>query len=141
MFHLEHDFAFERPVDVRDLRAVLDDDVPMAQCALVRQPVNGAEVAAGGLLQSRPGAWRPRDCWVGNPPRHVHWLEHEEWFTTNPSLIPTSVLAAHPLVVEDECEGRYGLRLRSLGRRFAYLGRLDDPPAVRHIGARTGTGY
>ena len=49
VFHLEADFEFRRPVDLAGFATVLAARPHVAQMALVRQPWNDVELAAGGL--------------------------------------------------------------------------------------------
>lgn len=142
VFYLEHDFEFLRPVDLRDAATVLAENPQIAQVALMRDAVNPAEKAAGGLFESRPSEYvkqveRPDDFETG---RTIPWLQHDRYFTTNPSLMTRSFMEANPWPPYDEqCEGRFGIDLREKGFRFAALG--EGEPWVRHIGERDGFGY
>lgn len=137
VFHLEDDFTFNRPVDVDRMAAVLAALPDLVQMALVRNPVNDAELAAGGVIEAaraRGVTFQHRSylgCW---------WLEHRGFFTTNPSVYSTG-LCRQGWPVERECEGKFGLRvLEDPAARFAYWGEGD--PWVEHIGhERVGTGY
>lgn len=131
VFWLEHDFRFYRPVNLTHLATVLDHHQRLAQMALMRQPQNDAEIKAGGVIEARPDA-----MWVRQP----GWIEHQEFFTTNPSLIPARTFG-HDWPDGDRCEGRFGIQLREAGMAFGYWG--TGEPWVEHIGARdeTGKGY
>lgn len=131
VFWLEHDFRFLNHVPVDRLQAVLEDHW-LAQVALMRQPVNEAEKAAGGVVASRPGRFWPQ---AGG------YLLHEEYFTTNPSMMRTSFMLENPWPEDgEECEGKFGIALRIIGYRFAVWG--DGKPWVEHVGElRTGKGY
>jgi len=137
VFHLEQDFTFNRPIDLGDLHNILVKRPSLAQVALLRQAWNPDEIAAGGLIQVRP------DDYVTHLDRDDrHWLEHDLFFTTNPSLYRRSLIDMFDWPAGPESEGRFGMKLREAGFHFAYWGAKDDPPAVHHIGAhRAGEGY
>jgi hypothetical protein len=137
IFHVEQDFTFNRPVDLGDLQNILAKRPNLAQIALLRQAWNPDEIEAGGLLQLRP------DEYVSHLDRDGRcWLEHDLFFTTNPSLYRRSLIDMFDWPAGPESEGRFGLKLREHGFRFAYWGARDDGPAVHHIGAhRAGQGY
>lgn len=151
VFWLEHDFLIERDVDLRELAFVVDEH-RLAQMALMREAVNAAEKAAGGLYESRPGEYAKQHAWFdrfrGDPgqlstPHEMYerpWLEHSSYFTTNPSLMRRDFMVAHPWPGgEPECEGRYGITLREAGYRFGVWG--EGEPWCRHVGVRSGFGY
>jgi hypothetical protein len=153
VFWLEHDFVLLRPLDLRPLAVVLDADRRLAQMALVRGPVSPDEVAAGGLVASRPGEFVPREPYPSDilgslcagPGAGVEmratWLEHRSYFTTNPSLMRRDFMVEHPLLDDGDpaCEGRYGIGLRDAGFTFGAWG--DGEPWVDHVGVRSGHGY
>lgn len=145
VLHLEDDFVL---VDgdltlARWLRA-LDGHGWLANMALLRQPWNTEEIAAGGVMRVRPADW-----FTSGDGRDT-WTEHRVCFTTNPTLYRASLLPGWPDVDADS-EGLFTHRLLEEGTpecptakqlRFAYLGAADDPPRVEHIGVqRIGTGY
>ena len=74
--------------------------------------------------------------------RHFHsFLEHDLFFTTNPSLYRRSLLD-NQWPEGPQSEGRFTGWMRDLGYRFAYLGEGSDPPWVHHIGdERAGKDY
>jgi hypothetical protein len=137
IFHLEGDFTFARKVDLADFENILDKRPNLAQVALLRQPWSDAEKEAGGIIQMRP------DEFVSHLDRDGRtWLEHDLFFTTNPSLYRRSLIESFDWPRGAQSEGRFGGRLREVGFRFAFWGAKDDPPAVTHIGEnRVGTGY
>lgn len=128
VFWLEHDFVFTRRVDLVDLALVLDaapTEFPLAQMSLMRGAVNAREKRAGVLTGGRDRGG---------------WLEHHDYFTTNPSLMSVAFMARHPWPEYDqECEGRFGADLKSEGYSYGVWG--DGAPWVDHIGKRTGKGY
>lgn len=141
VFWLEHDFTFERDVQLYDVADVLDADPMLAQMALMRDAVNEQEKAAGGLYESRAGEYEMR--W-GNPTPGdewaPQWLEHRSYFTTNPSLMRREFMAENPWpTYPSECEGRFGIDLLERGYSFGVWG--DGEPWVAHAGVRTGFGY
>lgn len=149
VFWLEQDFEFVRPVDLRALATVLTVNPQLAQVALMRDAVNETEKNAGGLFESRPGQYRQQmevlaDDGVADDrdpsATLIPWLEHEIYFTTNPSLMLRSFMEANPWPDYPEfCEGKFGLDLRAKGFRFAAMG--SGEPWVRHVGVRDGFGY
>lgn len=132
VFHLEEDFTLNRSIHVAVLAQVLDEHPEFAQIALKRQPVNAVERAAGGLMQSQPrDTWRERNGLV----------EHELNFTTNPSLIPAHAIRCALSQPEPLTEPAITQHLLAAGYRFAYLGLVDDPPLVTHIGEQRTQGW
>lgn len=137
VFHLEDDFVINRPVRLEDMAAVLSAERHLVQLALRRQPWNDAERAAGGIVEQRPEAYVERT-------RDGHaWLEHELFFTTNPSLYRRS-LTTRGWPDGEHSEGRFGIELRDRhpDARFAFWGSRDSGEWCQHIGhERVGTGY
>lgn len=148
VFWLEHDFRFRRTVDLNELVAVLEEP-KVAQVALRRQPVSAEEVAAGGYVAMRPDcytqretSYAPADGFTGPMnASSVQWLDHDLFWTTNPSLFKRRLTDEYPWPVRPECEGHFGIALRAAGYRFALMGGRDDLPWVEHVGDRTGFGY
>lgn len=151
LFHLEDDFTFNRDVDLDDIAYVLDTHRYLAQMALRRQPWNDAEKAAGGVVELIPTAFsdqstfRPKEgAAVGFDPQLLMWLEHREFWTTNPSLIRVEHILNNPWPNVPQSEGRYTLALKDYDPdlRFGYWGHRDSGEWVHHIGdQRVGTGY
>ena len=137
VFHLEDDFTFNRPVDLARIVDVLVKRPNLCQMALVRQAWNPDEIEAGGLIQTRPDEFVSHLDREGNS-----WLEHDLFFTTNPSVYRRSLYEMFDWPEGAESEGRFGLKLREAGFRFGYWGAKDDDPLVHHIGEhRHGTSY
>jgi hypothetical protein len=148
VFHLEHDFVVHRPVDLRELALVLNSDPMLAQMALCRDAASDRERAAGGLVESRPGAFIERETCITDPsdasPQpgfwEAPWLEHRSYLTTNPSLMRREFMQRNPWPdYPSECEGRFGMDLVERGYRFGLWG--DGSVYCRHIGVRSGIGY
>lgn len=142
VFHLEHDFEIAEPVDLRDLAEVLDETPALAQMSLMRQAVNHAERAAGGLYELRRDDYELRTMCTTNA-KDVHFLRHRMYVTTNPSLMRRDWMEQHPWpdphMVTAECEGIYGWALREQGWDFGVWG--DGTPNCMHVGVRDGIGY
>lgn len=134
VFHLEQDFTFRRYVDLAAMIRVIEAHPYLVQIALLRQPVNDDERAAGGVIEQYPDSYVTRH-WHG-----LTWREHRRHVTTNPALWPRWVLergwpdAPHS-------EGHFGISLFAddANLRAAYWG---DSVYCDHIGdERKGTGY
>ncbi len=138
VFHLEDDFVIREPVDLQAMADVLTWRREVAQMALLRQPWNEAERAAGGIFET----WDPGDAVQQSTLGHW-WIEHRRYFTTNPSLYRRALLHEHNgWPIGPDSEGRFGIGLAHAGRTFGYWGSLGDAPRVEHIGTeRVGTGY
>lgn len=136
VFHLEDDFTFNEPVNLPALQGILDNNQRLAQIALVRQPWNAEEHAAGGIV-----ACHPDDYTEWHDEHDNYWLEHHRCFTTNPCLYRGDLLdKGWPQVPHSE--GIFTHQLLAEEYSFAYWGARSDPPAVHHIGdQRVGTGY
>lgn len=142
VFHAEDDFLYDDPIPVADMLALLRTFPYLAQVSLLRQACNDEEVAAGGLVESRPSTFE--DHSDGD----LAWMEQRAYFTTNPSLYPVALCdLGWPQVPNSE--GIFTHRLLEGGFagipgpdvRFGVLGTTADPPRVTHIGVRQGTGY
>lgn len=136
VFHLEDDFTFNRPVDLAAMADVLRANPHLAQMALRRQPWNDEERAAGGVVEQHPDDYT--DCADGG----YRWLGHRRFFTTNPSLYPTSI-TERGWPSGPHSEGRFSLDLFDDPQtRCAFWGARDSGEWVHHIGEhRNGTGY
>lgn len=137
VFWLEHDFIFEKRVDLRPMAVALSINTRLSQMQLMRASVNPDEHKAGGVMQqhiSRGSEFLKR--WTYGAP----WLEHNAYFTTNPSLMSVSFMRQNPWPAYNrECEGKFGIDLKSRGYTFGVWG--EGETWVRHIGERTGFGY
>lgn len=140
----EDDFVPTRPVDVGAMSRLLMSRWYIAQVALLRQPWNAEEKAAGGIIERNPDAYIEHSNNFGDA-----WLEHRQFWTTNPSVYRQS-LTRREWPEGAESEGRFGLDLLRYGTpevpgdqvRFAFWGRRGDGPWVEHIGhQRVGIGY
>jgi hypothetical protein len=139
VFHLEEDWAFLRPVDVRAMASVLDADPTLVQCALRREPVNDAERVAGGVVEAWPREYEERIALT--PTGGVPYLRHSLFFTTNPSLYRRELVEAEAWPQVPRSEDEFGRYLVRRGQRFAFLGERTEPVYLRHTGERRGTGY
>lgn len=137
VFSTEDDFTYNLAVDLDQLARVLDTQPNLVQLALRRQAWSQAEVAAGGVIEQHPEAYAD----VFDAEGHA-WLEHRQFFTTNPSLFRTALCCTGwPDVPRSE--GILSHRLMADSSvRFGFWGRRGDRPWVHHIGQhRKGTGY
>lgn len=131
----EDDFVITRDIDLEAITSVLKLKPYLAQMALLRQPWNEAERAAGGVIEQYPDSYKV----VGDGERHV-WREHRRFFTTNPALLPRWVVDLD-WPAGSESEGRFGVDLFADPTiRCAFWG--DRGEWCEHIGhSRVGTGY
>lgn len=137
VFHLEDDFLFNRDIDLDAMCKVLASNAHLAQLALRRQPWNAEEREAGGIVELRPADYTERSGAFGIN----RWLEHRNFFTTNPSLYRRS-LCCCGWPDDPYSEGKFGARLREDGYSFAFWGARDSGEWVEHVGReRVGTGY
>ena len=134
----EDDFRFVTDINLSEMAAVMRHDPRLAQVALLRQPWNAQESAAGGIVQMDPPSFT--ECTDG-----AHWwLAHRKFLTTNPHLTRAEFIREHQWPEGSQSEGRFSVDLfrRDPAVRSAFWGRADDPPRVEHIGTvRVGTGY
>lgn len=141
VFHLEDDFVLSAPVHLGELHDVLEAAPHVVQCALLRQPWNAAEVAAGGIIGQHPDDYVQCSGVVAED-RRPEWVEHRRFFTTNPSLYRRELLdVGWP--TGPESEGVFSARVfTDPAARSAFLGKITDRPRVEHIGHhRVGSGY
>lgn len=136
VFHVEDDFVFLRPVPLHQMAMVLEAHSHIAQIALLRQPWNEEERAAGGIIQANPDDFEQRAR------GGISWVEHRRFWTTNPSLYAAS-WCYNDWPQQQYSEGIWTHKLlREPELRFAFWGMKDQTPAVLHIGAeRAGHGY
>lgn len=147
VFHLEDDFTFNRPIDLQAMMLVLENEPNLVQLALRRQPWNDAERDSGGIIEQHPDAYLEVKAW-GHPRaiREVQtdwaWLEHRQFFTTNPSLYRRA-LCARGWPDGAQSEGHFTHQLlEDPELRFGFWGARDSGEWVTHIGdVRAGTGY
>lgn len=141
IFHLEDDFTFNRPAPLDEMAAILEAFPNVLNMALRRQPWNDLEAAAGGIIEQHPAAYIECAQHVTGRPS-LHWLEHRQFFTTNPGLYRRSlILEGWP-----DCPHSEGVftheRLRDPLLHFGYFGERSSTPWVHHIGThRAGIGY
>lgn len=135
IYWLEDDFLHNRAVDLTELAFVLEQEPQLAQMALMRQPVNAEEVAAGSFVRMRPGSYHRKGS------GGMKWLEHGVNWTTNPALFSRGIAAEYGWPVIPECEGHFGIKLREErpGTTFGLWG--DGDPWVHHSCERAGWGY
>lgn len=138
VFSTEDDFVVTRPVNLTAMQHVLDYHRNLAQMALRRQPWNDAEKAAGGIVEQHPNQYV--DCGDDNGNQ---WLQHRQFWTTNPSLIPRRILTQHPWPTVPHSEGVFSADVfTDRYRCCAFWGSRESGEWVRHIGAeRRGRGY
>jgi hypothetical protein len=136
VFWLEHDFRFQRTVDLNEMAAVLNSSEHLAQVSLLRQAVNRDESRLGGII---PLARERGQLFTPKQTMGVDWIEHSAYYTTNVNLMTVEFMARNPwTAARDQCEGKFGLDLLARGYNFAILG--DGQPWIEHVGVRDGSG-
>lgn len=137
VFHLEDDFIFNETIPLHEMIWILDRVPKLAQVVLKRQAWSPEEKEVGGIIEKAPDQYFQKY----NSDVEVAWVEHLNFFSTNPCLYRASLMKlGWPQVPHSE--GMFTFKLRDLGYKFAFYGTKEDPPWVNHIGnVRTGTGY
>ncbi len=134
LLHWEEDFRIDRPVPVDDMQWILDRAPHLAQVVLKRQPVNGEEVMAGGIIECHPDDYT--EC--HGLRQSCPWTEHTRIFSLNPCLIPRAVLQ---LGWPEGNEAAFTQTCVDAGYRFAFYGAKDTPPMVEHVGHTRAAGW
>jgi hypothetical protein len=135
VFHLELDFIFDRTIPVADMVEVLETHPHLVQMALLRQPWNDQERAAGSVANLLANDLMSFGGWG------ARWLEHRRYFTTNPCVYSRWV-AERGWPGGAESEGHFGIGLFASNPtlRAAFWGQGEE--WCIHIGdERTGSGY
>jgi hypothetical protein len=134
---IEEDFRLTEHLPLSRMRLILESNPHLAQVVLKRQPWSDEEKRAGGQIETNPAAYTQCERLL------LDWVEHSTLFSLNPCLIPRRTLElgwpSGPLGVGNES----GMTQRCLdaGMRFAYYGRIDDPPRCEHVGHVRGSGW
>jgi hypothetical protein len=133
VFQTEDDFDILKDVDVAAMASVLDANPELVQMALLRAPISDRERQRGTLLGYPPSDFTPHE-------QDGHqWLEHQRFFTCNPSLFRTS-LTEQAWPSGDHSEAVYGRKLFASGLRAALWG--EGETWIVHTGAvRAGGPY
>jgi hypothetical protein len=135
LLHVEEDMLFERQVPLREMRAILTYHEHLAQVVLKRHPWSPAEIEAGGQIETNRKAYT--QC---SDAKHS-WVEHQTLFSVNPCLIPRETLELEWKDFGGGLERSITDACLAEELSFAYYGRVDDPPYVRHIGHIRSAGY
>lgn len=134
IFHVEEDFTFNAEVDIDRMISILKMAPHIWQVALKRQPVNQEEADAGGFMQLDPSAYTQ---YYSNQDPSLVWLEHRKFFTLNPCVY--SIDITRPSWPKGGGEKEFGERVFERDdSTCAYLGTINDPPMVTHIGNYRG---
>jgi hypothetical protein len=154
VLHLEDDWRFLEPLDLAGMTALLAarrDDVAavgcpdLAQVALLRQPVAPLEIRAGGVVELWRESYTVSEVTLVPPDpigsQTIRWLEHDLFFTTNPSVYRRDLLELG-WPDSSRSEEVFTARCREAGYRFAFYG-ASAKPRVWHTGndRREGRGY
>lgn len=134
LWHQEEDWRYERYVNVRSIRVVLERNPQLAQIILRRgiEYGNQHEIDAGGWMEANPSVYTERQ--TGDH----RWCEHREIFSLNPCLIPRRILQ---MGWDDDNERGFTQRCLDAGYTFGVWGPLEGPPHITHTGAVRGNGW
>ena len=131
VFWSEDDFLFDRPADLGELQAEMDDHPDLVQMSLLRQAWYRHELDAGGVVEADPDAFECRG-------RH---LRHRAYWTMNPHLTRRLFLAGHPWPKGKWSEAQFAERVFAESHTHAGVWG-DGSPWVTHIGeVKAGRGY
>lgn len=133
IFHAEDDFLYLRGIPVDDMITLLQQEPNLVQVSLLRGPVNEEEISAGGIIQRNPAGFKQRQ--TGS----CQWVEHRQYFTTNPSVYRGS-LVERGWPSGSESEGKFSISLFSDPALSAGIWGTGEV-WVEHIGQREGIGY
>lgn len=134
IFHVEEDFTFEVDVDIEKMISILNMAPHLWQVALKRQPVNAEEAEVGGFMQQDPGAYVQ---YYSNFDPSLVWVEQRKFFTLNPCVY--SINITRPLWPKGGGEREFSQHVfQNEESACAFLGSIDDPPLVDHIGNYRG---
>lgn len=114
VLHWEDDVVLLRPLDLRDLVAVMEEEQNIAQMALVRCPW-GAEIEHGGYIPQFPGYYDRRETRTGECQKCGSSMDGEvyEWIATtrnwsNTGLWPTALTREFDWPDQPGCETTMG---------------------------------
>jgi hypothetical protein len=139
IFHLEEDWRFTRPFSIAHMARVLDTEPSVAQVAL-RRGIEPGETAP--VIDAFPSCFTNRHTgFLMGGARTQVWLQHQLFWTTNPSLYRAELIDSYHWPEAPMCEASFGQTLVADGATFAYWGDREDAPWIEHTGARTGHGY
>jgi hypothetical protein len=130
IFMAEDDFTYERPVDLHPMIEALGSNPHLVQMALLRDAFYQDEQETGGILGwPEPAFDRKHD-----------WLEHNLFFTANPSLFRRA-LTATAWPSGHHSETLFGkIVFADKRNRAAFWGQGEE--WIKHIGrVRAGVGY
>lgn len=136
VFFFEEDFTLDRPLDLADLRGILDQDATLTQVALQRQPWYENEKREGGVIAAirvQGPTFEDRGSWI----------RHNAGFTGNPSLIARQTFEDFTWPDPPWSEAGISRAMRERGKRFAYYGQEKELYITHHGHQRapSSTGY
>ncbi len=142
VFTVEDDILLLRPLDLRNVAALLEAEPTLAQVALVRAPWSG-EIPYGGYIPMRAALghdWYERrltkvpDVGKRYHTRDVEWIASTMDWTSSPALLRTSLTREVAWPAQAGCEGELGAAIQAV-YPDAVSGYWDwGPPWVAHIG-------
>lgn len=137
IFHVEEDFTFNVEPPIEKMISILNMAPHLWQVALKRQPVNADEAAVGGFMQQDPSAYVQ---FYSNHDPSLVWVEHRKFFTLNPCVY--SINITRPLWPKGGGEKEFGETVfLNEESACAFLGTVNDPPLVTHIGNYRASGW
>lgn len=140
VWHVEDDVVLLRPLDLRDLAAVLDAESAVPQMALIRCPW-GNEIEWGGYISQFPGHYDRRVTTalvtVGGveraEPRAFEWIATRRNWAHAPMLCRTQLCRDYVFPARPGCETEIGPMLLAAGYEAFGLWGWGSPD-VAHIG-------
>lgn len=133
IFHLEEDFTFNVDIPVDQMLLILLSNPDLSQIALLRQPWNESESAAGGIVEQNHSLYSDKKT------AGLNWLEHSNLFTLNPCMYSKNIISnGWP---DGGGEREFSDILLSNGKKFGFFGKRGATPLVHHIGAHRAGGW
>ena len=125
----EDDFSVPEYINISDLLYVLEY-AELDQLTLVRQPYYPFEIEAGSLMN----LIKSRIPIIERTYNGYTWIEHNAFWTNNPSLITKRVFDVEYPIEFHQCEINFFSRLKQIYPEIktAYYGAIGDTPRVIH---------
>ena len=141
VFHIEEDQVLLQPINLWDVRHVLNEEKHLAQMALIRCPW-GQEIEHGGYIPQFPGWYERKTAtylW-SDAGGELNWIETTRNWATSPALFLTDLTREFPWDSKPGCETEIGPRIieRYPDAKFGLWG--GGAPWCAHIGVERAKG-